>query len=106
MSSALITALELIVAFFACAGVIYVFKDLWYIIGPKKMKTRAILYVSLNNDEHEAIETLMHISSFFNNSNARVYVSKIVATSVPEILFDEEENIKNALCIPLVFSKK
>ncbi len=106
LSNTFITAIELIVAFFACSGAVYLFKDLWHMIGRKKNKTHAVLYVSLCNDEDTAIETLTHIASFYNNSNAREYISKIIATSVPKNFFDEEEDFKKALRIPLVFSQK
>lgn len=106
MSNTLLTALELLTAFFACAGAVYLFKELWDTIGRKKIKTRAVLYISLSNDEKESIETLIHIASFFNNSNACRYIAKIVATNVPESLLVEEYELQTALKIPLVFSKK
>lgn len=80
MTNDLTTVFQLVLAFFACVGIVYLFRDVWRWIFKSKNTLSTVLTIDLTGEEFP-IQALIDFASFYHDSRAAKYIKRIVVIS-------------------------
>ena len=103
MNDSLILLFNIFSCFFACVGVVYVFRDFLSFIKRGKKICDGTLVLDLRNNRVYALKAIVALSDFLKSQHASRYIEKVIIKGLPSELEAHRKEISNILKIRVEF---